>query len=227
MKSRLYFWFKTYLGFSGKESRGLVLLIPLMVILGLIPNVIRYVKHQQSELIYLQYLHQLDSLEKAGFTLVASPLPTFNPQDTARKAALPKVAERINRIDFAEADSVTLQIVPGIGPSTAGRIIKYRENLGGFVSPAQLEEIYGLKPETIEAIWEYFDFSPVITKKIPINRVDLEELAKHPYVSYQEAKVILAYRKQHGDFSKASDLLKVKIFKKDWVDKIAPYLDFN
>jgi len=55
---------------------------------------------------------------------------------------------------------VLLQIVPGIGVGLGGRIIKYRERLGGFHSIHQLAEIYGLKPETIEEIWNYFDFSP-------------------------------------------------------------------
>jgi competence protein ComEA len=226
MRSRFYFWLKTYLGFSRKESRGLVLLIPFLMVLGLSPGVIRYFKEQKSDLLFDKYLFQLDSLEKAGFTLVSSPLPTFNPQDTVRKTQSQKVSERINRISFSEADSITLQIVPGIGPATASRIIKYRENLGGFFSQKQLEEVFGLKLETIQAMWEYFDFDPLIFKKIKINEVDLDELAKHPYVSYQEAKVIIAYRNQHGGFTDSLDLLKIRIFKKEWVDKISPYLSF-
>jgi DNA uptake protein ComE-like DNA-binding protein len=55
----------------------------------------------------------------------------------------------------------------------------------------------------------------------------VEELAKHPYISYQEAKVLVAYRLQHGPYHQLDDLLRVKIFKADWVKKIGPYLDFE
>jgi DNA uptake protein ComE-like DNA-binding protein len=137
------------------------------------------------------------------------------------------VAERIQRLPFSEADSVTLQIVPGIGALTAGRIIKHRERLGGFLQVKQLEEVFGLKPETIPVIWEYFDFDVVEPRRIPINQVTVQELATHPYISYQEAKVLLAYRIQHGPYGQLEDLLKIKIFKLAWVEKIGPYLRFE
>ncbi|MBC6368818.1 helix-hairpin-helix domain-containing protein [Algoriphagus sp. AK58] len=226
MKEKIYFWLKTNLGFSRKESKGFVLLVPVLLILGVSPDLIRFVKNQNSEKIYLNYLAKVDSLERKGLALAASPLPTFNPQDTVRKFQGQRVSERINRINFSEADSITLQIVPGIGPSTASRIVKYRENLGGFRSQSQLKEVYGLKEETIEAIWEYFEFDPSIFRKIQINQLDPQELAKHPYISFQEAKVLVAYRKQHGKFDSPSDLLQIKIFKQEWVDKIGPYLEF-
>jgi DNA uptake protein ComE-like DNA-binding protein len=130
-------------------------------------------------------------------------------------------------LPFSEADSVVLQIVPGIGALTAGRIIKHRENLGGYIQIDQLHEVFGLKPETIPVIWEYFDFDRVAPRRIEINTVPVEELAKHPYISYQEAKVLVAYRLQHGPYLQLDDLLKVKIFKADWVNKIGPYLDFE
>jgi len=154
-------------------------------------------------------------------------LPTFNPEDTIRRTHSNKVAERILRLPFSEADSVVLQIVPGIGALTAGRIIKHRESLGGFIQVAQLSEVYGLKPETIPIIWEYFDFDTVPPRQLDINIVPLEDLAKHPYISYQEAKVLVAYRLQHGPYLQLDDLLKIKIFKTDWVNKIGPYLDFE
>ncbi len=169
----------------------------------------------------------MDSLEKAGFLLSVSPLPTFNVQDTITRARSTKVSERIQRLPFSETDSVLLQIVPGIGALTAGRIIKHREKLGGFTQIAQLNEVYGLKPEVIPVIWEYFDFDAAPIRKLSINRATIEELASHPYISYQEAKVVVAYRLQHGPFLELDNLLKIRIFKAEWVSKIGPYLNFE
>jgi DNA uptake protein ComE-like DNA-binding protein len=227
MWNKLFFWCKTHLGFSRKESRGFLLLIPFLLVLGSSPKALRFFKNREAETVYRQYLKALDSLERLGVVLVSSPLPTFHPKDTVRRSYSAQVAERIQRLPFSEADSVTLQIVPGIGAFTAGSIIKHRERLGGFLQVKQLEEVFGLKPETIPVIWEYFDFDVVVLRRIPINQVTVQELASHPYISYQEAKVVLAYRLQHGPYANVEDLLKIKIFKPEWVEKIAPYLRFE
>jgi DNA uptake protein ComE-like DNA-binding protein len=227
MWQRVIFWSKTHLGFSAKESRGFLLLIPFLMALVAASQVLAWAKNKKASTIYLQYLREVDSLEQAGFQLSVSPLPTFNVQDTVTRSYSTKVSERIQRLPFSETDSVLLQIVPGIGAMTAGRIIKHREKLGGFIQIAQLNEVYGLKPEVIPLIWEYFDFDAAPIRKLSINRSTVEELASHPYISYQEAKVIVAYRLQHGGYQAATDLLGIKIFKSDWVEKIVPYLSFE
>ena len=227
MVNRIVFWMKSYLGFSRKESRGFLILVPVLLAFGFSPSVIRILKNRYAEQTYSHYLVQLDSLEKLQIQLVRSPNPTFNPLDTSKNTRNEKQLENINRISFSEADSITLQIVPGIGQATAGRIIKYRENLGGFHSSDQVLEVFGVKAETATSLWEFFEFDSQIFRKIPINSASLEEISAHPYISYGEAKVLVAYRAQHGKFQTAEDLLKIKIFKPEWVNKIRPYLDFN
>jgi DNA uptake protein ComE-like DNA-binding protein len=227
MWQQLIFWSKTHLGFTAKESRGFFLLIPFLLALVAASQVLAWAKNQKASELYRQYLHEVDSLQKAGFQLSVSPLPTFNVQDTITRFNSTKVSERIQRLPFSETDSVLLQIVPGIGALTAGRIIKHRENLGGFIQIAQLNEVYGLKPEVIPLIWDYFDFDAAPIRKLSINHATVEQLASHPYISYPEAKVMVAYRLQHGEYQAATELLGIKIFKLDWVEKIAPYLSFE
>ena len=227
MKRNFSFWAKSYLGFSNKESKGFVLLIPVFIVLGLLPTGLSFFKNLKSDQDFYHYQGTLDSLRLIGVNLVQSPLPTFNPEDTVKISRNQKQLESLNRIPFSEADSITLQIVPGIGQATAGRIIKYRENLGGFHSRGQLLEVYGVKEETANSIWEFFEFDPGVFRKIKINSATLEDLALHPYITYGEAKVLIAYRNQHGGFQSSQDLLKIKIFKAEWVEKIKPYLDFD
>lgn len=227
MGNNFFYWVKSYFGFSRKESKGFVVLIPFLVLFGLLPSTISFFKNQKAENTYLSYQARLDSLERTGIKLATSPLPTFNPQDTVKVSRNQKQLDNINQIPFSEADSITLQIVPGIGQATAGRIIKYRENLGGFHSKSQLNEVFGVKEETAVAVWDFFEFSPNIFRKIKINSAELPDLSSHPYISYGEAKVLIAFRNQHGRFNAAEDLLKVKIFKVEWVEKIKPYLDFD
>ena len=226
MWQQLLFWLKRHFGFSSKEARGFLLVIPFLCLLVGASQVLAWAKNKNAEKLYQHYLNQVDSLESAGVAFRTSPLPTFQKADTLWRPSSIKVSERIHRLPFSESDSVVLQIVPGIGALTAGRIIKYRENLGGLIQVEQLKEVYGLKPETLPLIWEYFDFDTVAPRKLAINLLSVEELAKHPYISYQEAKVLVAYRKQHGGYSHAQDLLNIRLFKEDWVLKIRPYLNF-
>jgi DNA uptake protein ComE-like DNA-binding protein len=226
MKDRFFYWMKFYLGFSGQEAKGFFVLVPFMLLLGLTPIFLRAYKNQSSETAFVAYQMRLDSLERMQVKLVASPLSTFNPDDTIKVSRNQKQLENLNRLPFSEADSVILQIVPGIGPGTAGRIIKYREQLGGFHSKSQLLEVYGMKEETILALWEFFEFDGAIFRKLQLNVATLEDLSAHPYVSYGEAKVLVAYRNQHGVLNSSDDLLKIKIFKAEWVQKLNPYLEF-
>lgn len=227
MRARFFYWLKVYFGFSRKESFGFVLLIPVLLMLAVTKGFLREIRRAKAQTFHTQYLETIDSLQSSGIVLISSPFPVFNPQDTVVKKSNSKQLENLNRISFSEADSVTLQIVPGIGQSTANRIVKFRESLGGLHSKSQLSEVYGLKPETIDAIWEYFEFNPAIFRKLKINQIEVEELAKHPYCSYGEAKVLVAYRNQHGSIKTSDDIKNIKIFKEEWIDKISPYLDFK
>lgn len=227
MRNKLFYWLKINLGFSNKESRGFFLLTPFLIVFAISPYLVKSIRNTETQDFHKYYLATIDSLRKFEVELKSSPNPIFNPADTVVKSTIASKTKNLNKIQFTEADSTLLQIVPGIGPGLSGRIIKYRERLGGFYSINQLNEIFGLKPETITEIWNYFDFNPLITRKIQINLAATDQLSSHPYISYGEAKVIIAYRNQHGNYNSASDLKNIKIFKEEWISKIEPYLSFE
>ncbi len=51
-------------------------------------------------------------------------------------------------VDLNRASVAELQTLPGIGPVTAGRIVAWREENGGFRSPDQLMEVSGIGEKT-------------------------------------------------------------------------------
>jgi competence protein ComEA len=52
-------------------------------------------------------------------------------------------------INTATAEELARELVY-VGPVKAQRIVEYREKIGGFVSPEQLLEVYGIGPKTLE-----------------------------------------------------------------------------
>ncbi|ADH85510.1 ComEA family DNA-binding protein [Desulfurivibrio alkaliphilus] len=50
------------------------------------------------------------------------------------------------------ADARTLRLLPGIGPTLAGRIVEYRTSHGSFQSPEELLQVQGIGPKTLAAI---------------------------------------------------------------------------
>lgn len=211
-----------------------MLLLPVLLFLYLIPVVYnRLLKHtnQEDYKLYLEQVDQLlasgpfhpDSLSKAYVSLHKT-----NDQDSTQRVKIyvkPK-EPALNLMEFSETDSIVLQVVPGIGEVLAGRIIKYREGLGGMHQEKQLLEVYGITQEVADRVFEYFPLGSLISRRLKINELEAADLATHPYINFGHAKVIVAYRKQHGPYQNPDDLLKIRIFNEEWLARLRPYLQF-
>lgn len=101
----------------------------------------------------------------------------------------------IPRIDINTADSTALLSLPGIGPFYAGKMIEYRERLHGYSSPEQLMEIWRFDREKYEGLSDIIICSS--PEPYPLWTLAAEELARHPYISREEAHGIVLYR-QHN-----------------------------
>ena len=58
-------------------------------------------------------------------------------------------------IDINQADSLELQLLPGIGPVLAQRISEYRHIHGPFHAAEDLDQVYGIGPKTVQKIRPY------------------------------------------------------------------------
>lgn len=130
--------------------------------------------------------------------------------------------------DVNQADTSQLIRIYGIGPKLSQRIIKYRNQLGGFISLDQVEEVYGLDTAVIKELKQNIfiaeNFEPA---KISINSATEKELAAHPYIKYPLAKAIATYRFQHGNFTSVEDLKKIASVDETFYNRIKPYLSLN
>lgn len=126
-------------------------------------------------------------------------------------------------IDINQASPEDWQQLQGIGPSFSKRIVKFRDKLGGFYSVDQVGETYGLPDSTFQKIKPQLQVSSILNK-INLNEATEKELKAHPYISWNQAKLIISYRNMHGKFQSVNELLKIGALKKEWVEKIQIYL---
>ena len=71
---------------------------------------------------------------------------------------------------------------------------------------------------------QYLKLENSSIRKININTASIDELKAHPYIRYNIANPIIAYRNEHGSFSSIEDLKKIMIVTDEVYQKIAPYL---
>ncbi len=131
---------------------------------------------------------------------------------------------RYQPVDINDADTTAFIALPGIGSKLAARIVNFRDKLGGFHSISQVAETFGLPDSTFQKIKEYLMLENSSVKKININTATVDELKAHPYIRYSIANPIVAYRNEHGPFSKLEDLKKVMVVTEEVYNKVAPYL---
>jgi competence protein ComEA len=132
---------------------------------------------------------------------------------------------KLSAFDINTADTFQLMKINGIGPALSRRIVRFRDKLGGFAQKQQLQEVYGLSPEVVDSLHKYVfireGFKP---QQIALNTATFQELQAHPYLGYQTARLILAYRTQHGPFQNLEELTQIRQISESQLAKIRPYL---
>ena len=127
-------------------------------------------------------------------------------------------------IELNSADSLLLTDLRGIGPVLAGRILKYRNLLGGFVRKEQLLEVYGLPYETFENISRAVIIDTTGITRIDLNKAAFSILIRHPYLDVYTVKGILNYRDIQGNIKDINELKDNRIISEESFSRVKPYL---
>lgn len=139
--------------------------------------------------------------------------------DSLRRPVKLKPTERL---PLNLADTVQLVRVPGIGSYYARKIVAYRQRLGGFASVDQLGEIDDFPVEAMA----YFTVDAGHIHKLNVNHLTLNELKRHPYINYLQARAICDYRRLKGPLHNLDQLRLLREFPPEAIDRLLPYVAF-
>ncbi len=136
--------------------------------------------------------------------------------------SIPHKLKAGERIDINTADTNALQKIPGIGSYYAKTIVRYRDKLGGFVNATQLQEIDGMPTSAIA----YMSISLEGIHRLNINKLSLNELRRHPYINFYQAKAICDYRRLRGPIKSMQELSLLPDFPPAEIERLQPYIAF-
>ncbi len=114
--------------------------------------------------------------------------------------------------------------MPGVGPYFARRIVRYRQRLGGFVSPEQLREIPNL-PDSVQTWFRVT--AEKAQRPLRLNSATFRELLRHPYLNYEQVKAIVNYRERQGALQTLQELSLSEAFTPVDLERLTPYVSFE
>lgn len=150
-------------------------------------------------------------------------------RDTFPRDTFPKYIshKRDTILELNTADTTQLQMLRGIGRWTAVQIVRYRQQLGGYYSPIQLREIPHINQQMLDTVLSRFTADTTLIKTLPVNRISVAQLQRHPYLSFTQAKTIYELRRNRITLHSLSDLHNIPSLPDSTISRISHYLSFE
>lgn len=134
-------------------------------------------------------------------------------------------------LNLNTADTTELKLLRGIGSYTARKIVEYRKQLGGYASTEQLREITPAI-NNLDSILPHLWARADDVKKLYINRMSVDAMNRHKYLSFDQAKAIFEYRLKKGAIRSEETLLQIRMNKKQVItdkdlERLRPYISYD
>ena len=116
---------------------------------------------------------------------------------------------------------------------TARQIVRYRKQLGGYVSPEQIREIEELQHANLDSVLSHLWAETDSVQRLPVNTASVKRLQAHPYLSFEQAKVLYELRRTKIRLTGIEDLDvlvtsdSAAIFTQEDIKRLQPYLSFE
>ena len=157
--------------------------------------------------------------------------------------------ETVFPLDLNRATREELMLIPGIGEVISGRIVQYRDVLGGYTTLTQLTEIHGISYNMLERIGGYLfvgdrsfhpppqpmlpqaaappqeapQYEPQVVFPLDLNRATREELMHVRGIGEAISGRIIQHRENIGGFTSVSQLVEVQGISYNTLERIGGY----
>ena len=165
-------------------------------------------------------LKKIHGLSEAEYSVLE---PYIRISSSLRKTTPPKKIMR-HKTDINSADSALLVHNLQMSPWLAARVVKYRSLLGGYYSPVQLLEVYGMKKATFATLKNYVFADTSRLRRIDLNHATFKQLLHHPYIDYETTKKLVRGRDKVHGFKSFAEVEKVTGIPVPLLKKIRHYL---
>ncbi|MDR2084863.1 MAG: helix-hairpin-helix domain-containing protein [Bacteroidales bacterium] len=221
---------KEYLFFSKTDRRNIVMLSIIIILLSVFRMLY---SNYQSKKEFLKYEKMIVELPLPEQEIKEQVLPrTKELQNIMPSNEHPK-QEKVKQVPVKEipllvelnsVDSAGLLPLAGIGQVFAGRIIYYRDRLGGFYCKRQLLEIKYFTEEMYDKLKNNITIDTSRINKLAINKLEFKDILRHPYIDYDMTKIIVNNRAKMyftsiEDFSSRTGIVDTLLIKYIDLDK--------
>ncbi len=193
------------------------------IAMGLLPRQAKTIRHYLAKggrFRKKEDLKKIHGLSPAEYTVLA-PFIQIKP---ALKSVSSHPKYNLRKTEINRADSAQWVHNLQLPPWLAKRIVKYRHLLGGFYSPCQLQEVYGVKKTTYNRIRHYVFADTTQIKRINLNTASFKQLLHHPYMTYEMTKKLVRAREETHGFQNLEQVKRMTGFPDTTFNKIRHYL---
>ena len=150
-------------------------------------------------------------------------------RDTTRRDTFPRYVshKRDTVLELNTADTSQLQMLRGIGRWTAVQIVRYREQLGGYYAAEQLREIPHIDQQMLDTVLKRFTVNTQYITLLPVNRISVTRLQRHPYLRFEQARDIYELRRNRITLHSIDDLHSLPSLSDEDINRLNHYLSFE
>lgn len=109
-------------------------------------------------------------------------------------------------IDINTADVDAWKALPGIGETLSNRIIKYRNQSGGFARIEELQQVFGLTDSSLFVIRPFLRLNDGSIPKLLLNRASAHQIVQKTGIHTSLAQLLVKRRLEKGNYSEWSEL---------------------
>jgi len=228
-------YFRQHFGFSRSEQRGLIVLIPLMLLLLFVPQLVKKYYLSQPD----DHLANDQKLLKEWY------------DQTMREQNMGSAPQNSKAIRFFDPNQIskTQWLSLGFRPAVVERILKYRRTGARFYKKTDLFKIYGISERLVNRYQDYIiinkpkprqktdwrskikkdlpvsdDRKPIKEKKFvlktPLNLADTTALRQVKGIGPYLSKKIIERRDELGGYSQENQLMEVFLLDSAVIEKL-------